>query len=705
MPTIEQKSDAVAFPKQSLITVDQSKCNGCHSCITACPIKSCIDASGDTVTVVDDLCIGCGRCIPACKQEARSYSDDTDKFFYDLKEGKKIVAIVAPAAAAVFKNILKLNGYLKHIGVKAVFDVSFGAELTVKSYLDYAKNNKPRLIIAQPCASIVSYCEIYKPQLLKYLAPAQSPMLHTAIMIKKFFPEYANCKIAAISPCAAKKREFKAVPVIEYNVTMSRLKEKMELAKQGLSAFPEVEYEGPLAERAVLFSSPGGLRETIAREAPEMVPKIRKIEGPEVVYKYLNELPESLEKNKAPFVVDCLNCEAGCNGGPGTGNYGKSIDILENLVSERAENHIQKNKKSFLGRDLKRALKKYWRKDIYSRTYKDLSERTERVKTPSDKELQGIFKEMKKNSQKDILNCSCCGYGSCRSMAEMIYNGLNKKEHCLYFIMAKLSEDEKIRSMAVTATGSLVKQLEDSKETLVSMQEKVSKYIDSSTAQGKVIDKSSGKMSNLIVKVQETSRETEKKREALEHLGRTTEAAKKDMKALLDAFSSLQNGTQEIAGIAGVIKGIAASTNLLAMNAAIEAAHAGESGKGFSVVAGEIRSLAGATSENANNISANIKNIVKQIGSSTDFLNKMDGVMARMVGGVNNVEKSFTEIIQAHAQVTNSTRELTGDLESLNETSANLRESSKDIIEALDTIRALIASLDNATDSAKIEAH
>ena len=86
-------------------------------------------------------------------------------------------------------------------------------------------------------------------------------MLHTAVMIKTFFPQYKNCRIAAISPCAAKKREFDETGLVQYNVTMLRLKQRMTEARQYLSSYPAVEYDGPEAERAVLFSSPGGLRE------------------------------------------------------------------------------------------------------------------------------------------------------------------------------------------------------------------------------------------------------------------------------------------------------------------------------------------------------------------------------------------------------------------------------------------------------------
>jgi iron only hydrogenase large subunit-like protein len=239
--------------QRPLITVDEEKCNNCQACVTVCPVKLCIDASGEKTSVIDELCIGCGRCISGCLQQARSYADDTEDFFSALSAGEDIVAIVAPAAAAVFDDIYRLNGYLKSLGVTAVFDVSFGAELTVKSYLNYAKNHKPPVIIAQPCPALVTYCEIYESALLKYLAPAHSPMLHTAAMIKNFFPKYKNAKIAAISPCAAKSREFSETGLIHFNVTMSRIKQKLQEQGLKLASYPKINFDGPEAERAVLF--------------------------------------------------------------------------------------------------------------------------------------------------------------------------------------------------------------------------------------------------------------------------------------------------------------------------------------------------------------------------------------------------------------------------------------------------------------------
>jgi ferredoxin len=145
-----------------IVGVDKNKCRNCHTCITTCPVKYCNDGSGEYVKVNHSLCIGCGSCLAVCTHNARYPIDDSDSFIEDLKKNKKIIVIVAPAAAASFNNkLLQLNSWLKSIGVTAVFDVSFGAELCTKSYVELLSKKSQKSIICQPCPAIVNYIEIY----------------------------------------------------------------------------------------------------------------------------------------------------------------------------------------------------------------------------------------------------------------------------------------------------------------------------------------------------------------------------------------------------------------------------------------------------------------------------------------------------------------------------------------------------------------
>ncbi|MDR0550886.1 MAG: methyl-accepting chemotaxis protein, partial [Spirochaetaceae bacterium] len=660
---------AIIKPSE-VITVDETKCNNCHACISVCPVKTCIDGSGDKVKIIAERCIACGRCIPACLQRARSYRDDTAAFFAALKAGEKIVAIVAPAAASVFPDILKLNGYLKSLGIAGIFDVSFGAELTVKSYMEYAKQH-PQTIIAQPCPALVTYCELYKPELIRHLAPAQSPMLHTVVMIKTFFKKYEGARFAAISPCAAKKREFEETGLVRYNVTMLSLLKHMEAENIQISKFAPEPYDGPEAERAVLFSSPGGLRATVEREAPELT-SIRKIEGTELVYKYLDEVPEMLHKNVTPALIDCLNCEAGCNGGPGTGNYGKPIDLLESKVEKRAEDAIARNKKTFLKKGIQRSLKKYWRPGLYTRLYQNLSSLVKEVKMPSEGELAKIYKLMNKHKPEDFRNCAACGYISCKNMAQAIFNGLNKPENCSEFMRLRAEHQATNSEKAMKQAGILIEQARRSRETLLALHDKVQRFIAITGEQDAALEAASAKMEDMIARIHEVSELAAAKRRGIVTLAESTGRAKKDMRDMLASFSEVEKTTQEIAGIADVIEDVATSTNLLAMNAAIEAAHAGEAGRGFAVVASEVRSLAGTTGENANVISTNIQKIVKQISESLKFSAQTEDVMGEMITGISNASSSFSEIIKSQESISEKTKDVTGVLAQLNKSSATL---------------------------------
>ena len=123
-----------------VVHVDEEKCVNCHRCISVCPVKFCNDGSGDHVAVDHELCIGCGECIKGCQHNARKIVDDFDLFMESIKRKNKIVAVVAPAIAVEYPDAYKrFNGWLKSLGVEAFFDVSFGAELTIKSYLEQYK--------------------------------------------------------------------------------------------------------------------------------------------------------------------------------------------------------------------------------------------------------------------------------------------------------------------------------------------------------------------------------------------------------------------------------------------------------------------------------------------------------------------------------------------------------------------------------------
>jgi PAS domain S-box-containing protein len=448
------------------VGVDAEKCINCHACITSCPVKYCNDGSGDYVSVNPYMCIGCGNCIKKCTHQARLWFDDFDRLLEDLSAGEKIIVIVAPSIAANFPSqYLNVNGWLKSIGVEAFFDVSFGAELTVKSYIDYLQSDKiPGPVITQPCPAIVTYIEMYTPELLPYLAPVDSPMLHTMKMIRNFYPQYKDHKIAAISPCLAKKREFEETGLGDYNVGFLSMSNYFKKYNIDLSTFQQEPYSNPSAERAVGFSSPGGLLKTAERWWPGITEASRRIEGSEHIYPYLDNLPQSIKNGTAPLLIDCLNCEKGCNQGPLTITEQIPLDDMEMNINERSEQTISLYNAQSDNKDSQNSfnqlLSSFWDKSFYNRDYQNLSINN-RIIVPSDIELKNIYKLMRKTGQSDFYNCSACGYGTCENMAIAIYNGLNRPENCHFYLAeeaklktSQISENEKrLRTILSTTTA------------------------------------------------------------------------------------------------------------------------------------------------------------------------------------------------------------------------------------------------------------
>ena len=425
--------------------IDEEKCVNCHQCIAVCSAKYANNGLNDVITVDSDLCIGCGECIKACTHNARIPLDDFEIALMALEQKEKIIAVVAPAVASNFPyKYLKLNGWLKSLGVEAIFDVSFGAELTVKSYIEHVQKNNPKLVIAQPCPAIVRYIQIYKPELIQYLAPADSPMLHTMKMVKQFYSKYKNHKMLVVSPCVAKKAEFLETGIGDYNVTITSIQNYLEEKNIKLSSFPEVDFDNDPAERAVLFSSPGGLLETAERKVPNMRYQSRKIEGPHIIYNYIDKLEEQVEKGMSPLLIDCLNCELGCNGGTGTNSHDKSPDELEFYINQRKLEFQEKH--NTLGNNeskialYEKTVDKYWTEGLYDRDYANLSSNTKNIKIPNEDQLNEIYISMNKHEEADHKNCSSCGYDSCKIMATAIFNNLNKKENCHHYLHEELHE-------------------------------------------------------------------------------------------------------------------------------------------------------------------------------------------------------------------------------------------------------------------------
>jgi len=166
-----------------------------------------------------------------------------------------------------------------------------------------------------------------------------------------------------------------------------------------------------------------------------------------------------------------------------------------------------------------------------------------------------------------------------------------------------------------------------------------------------------------------------------------------EVNGMANDLSLLQEECSRIGGVLDVIRGIADQTNLLALNAAIEAARAGEQGRGFAVVADEVRALAHRTQESTVEIQSMVeglqekstnavKGIAKGKALSEDSLNQSEEV----VSALGQIAQAFTEVDNLTSQIASGTEEQQQSTTSINDNMAAIVSLSRDINEGLQAV-------------------
>lgn len=411
-----------------LITNSLENCVGCNRCVRICPIDEAniTTKQGDRILVEadNDKCIVCGACIEVCHHGARIFEDDTERFFEDLRRGVAVSCFVAPAVRTNFDNWPGLIAWLKQKGAHKVFDVSIGADICTWAHIRYIQRNNPSTMITQPCPAIVTYLQKYRNELLKYLSPIHSPMLCTALYMRKY--EKIDTKIAAISPCIAKSHEFDDTRMVDYNVTFMGLANYLErhgivLPAQGGT------FDSPASGLGTVYASPGGLKENIEHYLGKQL-WIEKSEGVGVVYKMLDEYSHA-PMDRRPAIFDVLNCAEGCNVGTGCKlDHHNMFDVNYNMNLARQAVISTDEKVARLDAMFEEFDQRLNLSDFYRR----YTPRQVRPIPVNDASIEKAFVSIGKLTESSkVFDCGACGQDTCLEMAKRIAKNIDIPQNCL----------------------------------------------------------------------------------------------------------------------------------------------------------------------------------------------------------------------------------------------------------------------------------
>ena len=446
---------------RELIRVNTDNCVGCSRCVRVCPMElsnvTNLNAAGEIKIHIDhDKCINCGRCITACVHNARENMDDTALFFADLQAGVSISLLVAPAIITNIPNYKSLFAYLKHLGVQFIYDVSAGADICTWAHVRYIEEYHPGPLITQPCPVVVSYVEIYRPELLPYLSPIHSPMGCASIYAKNYLHDLN--RLAALTPCIAKKSEFLSIKTIDYNVTFHGMLDYFEVNKIDYAVISETADFDVLGEgMGFLYPMPGGLKENLEYRLGKQM-KITKSEGFEL-FERLNQYADT-PKEWLPDIFDVLNCLDGCNVGTASLYDETHIDNLfypSHIMQDTAMEHMDRVDQTHLD-ELYTSYDKTLQLQDFTREYHPHSSSIRRI---TDTELEQAYLLLDKITfEERNFNCAACGSQTCQQMARKIALGVNIPSNCIIKSKKEVEHEHRLLIKA-TEEVELMKRIQD----------------------------------------------------------------------------------------------------------------------------------------------------------------------------------------------------------------------------------------------------
>ena len=268
--------------------------------------------------------------------------------------------------------------------------------------------------------------------------------------------------------------------------------------------------------------------------------------------------------------------------------------------------------------------------------------------------------------------------GSSAENLEVEQELLNATDHTRSMVQAIQSSSASIRERSQQLESEIQTGFNEVKNTVGY----VHSVEDRLHEQSAMVVESTSAVTQMITSIGNVTEITSHKREATESLITSAHAGEEKLSTTLAVITDMQNSIDEVSAAVRIIQNVAAKTNLLSMNAAIEAAHAGEAGRGFSVVAEEIRKLAETTAVNSRRIAGVVREVVEKIETSAAAGIDTKQAFELITAEITGVTESFQEISASMTQLQGSGTQILESMQQLQDTTLDIKTRSAEMTEA-----------------------
>jgi len=233
--------------------------------------------------------------------------------------------------------------------------------------------------------------------------------------------------------------------------------------------------------------------------------------------------------------------------------------------------------------------------------------------------------------------------------------------------------EQLMRSMKKISRGlsELLLQISRSADNVAAGSEQVSSgsqnLAQGTTEQAASVEELTGMMSEISDQAYRNSRDAQEASEKAQMVKENATESSRSMQEMVKAMAEISGKSDEIRKIVKTIEDFSFQTNILALNAAVEATRAGDRGKGFSVVANEVRSLANQSSAASKSTAALIQSSLQAVENGRRIANETDNALAEVVSGIDNVSELLFHITDASSKQFDANRQVTENINLISE--------------------------------------